>query len=70
VTPDYPPIKELWIAQNGIANESGIIEVTTTTNGPNSFLHTIVVKAVTFQKGNSTFYFGNAILLGNLLTTN
>ena len=70
VTPAYPPIKELWIAQNGIAEESGIIEVTTTTNGPNSFLHTIVLKAVTFQKGNSTFYFGNAILLGNLLTTN
>ncbi len=69
VTPDYPPINELWIAQDGVADVSGIIEVTTTTNGT-GFLHTIFLKAVTFQKGNSTFYYGNSILLGNLLTTN
>jgi hypothetical protein len=67
--PSFPPVNELWIAQDGIANVSGIIEVTTTTNGT-GFLHTIVLKAVTFQKGNSTFYYGNTVLLGNLLTTN
>jgi len=67
--PSFPPISQLWIAQDGIADVSGIIEVTTTTNGT-GFLHTIVLKAVTFQKGNSTFYYGNAVLLGNLLTTN
>jgi hypothetical protein len=68
--PSFQPISELWVAQNGVAGVSGIIEVTTTTNGPNSYLHTIVLKAVTFQKGTNTFYYGNAILLGNLLTTN
>ncbi len=68
--PDFPPVNELWVAQDGVTDVSGIIEVTTTTNGPNSYLHTIVLKAVTFQKGNSTFYNGNVVLLGNLLTTN
>jgi hypothetical protein len=68
--PNFQPINELWVAQDGVADVSGMIEVTTTTNGPNSYLHTIVLKAVTFQKGNNTFYYGNAILLGNLLTTN
>lgn len=67
--PDVPAINETWIAQNGVADVSGKIEVTTTTNG-SGFLHTIILKAVTFQKGNSTFYYGDAILLGNLLTTN
>lgn len=67
--PSFPPVNELWIAQDGVADASGIIEVTTTTNGT-GFLHTIVLKAVTFQKGINTFYYGNAVLLGNLLTTN
>ena len=67
--PSFPPVNELWIAKDGIADVSGMIEVTTTTNGT-GFLHTIVLKAVTFQKGNNTFYFGNSVLLGNLLTTN
>lgn len=66
--PDFPPTSEIWVAQNGIENVSGIIEVTTTTNGT-GYLHSILLKGVTFQKGNDTFYFGDAILLGNLLTT-
>jgi hypothetical protein len=69
VTPDNPTINETWIGQPGVENVSGKIEVTTTTNGT-GFLHTIVLKAVTFQKGNSTFYYGDSILLGNLLTSN
>lgn len=68
--PSFQPISELWVAQDGVADVSGRIEVTTTTNGPNSYFHTIVLKVVTFQKGNSTFYYGNSVLLGNLLTTN
>lgn len=67
--PNFQPINELWSAQEGVAGVSGTIEVTTTTNGPNSYLHTIVLKAVTFQKGTSTFYYGDSVLLGNLLTT-
>lgn len=66
--PDFPPINEIWTAQNGVDGVSGIIEVTTTTNGT-GFLHTIILKAVTFQRGNSTFYYGDAIPFGNLLTT-
>jgi hypothetical protein len=68
--PASQTVNELWAAQDGVADVSGIIEVTTTTNGPNSFLHKIVLKGVTFQRGNSTFYYGNSILFGNLLTTN
>jgi len=67
--PSFPPVNELWIARDGVADASGIIEVTTTTNGT-GFLHTIVLKKVTFQKGNSSFYYGDSIPLGNLLTTN
>lgn len=69
VFPDLPLINELWTARDGVTGESGIIEVISTTNGT-GFLHTITLKAVTFQRGNSTFYYGNEILLGNLLTTN
>lgn len=65
--PDFPPTTAIWTAQNGVADVSGIIEVTTTTNGT-GYLHTIILKRVTFQKGNDTFYFGDSIVLGNLLT--
>ncbi|NHM07088.1 hypothetical protein G4D82_07630 [Flavobacterium sp. CYK-4] len=67
--PSTPTVTQEWTAQNGVADTSGIIEVVTTTNG-SGFLHTITLKAVTFQKGNSTFYLGNSIVIGNLLTTN
>lgn len=65
--PDAPVVNEEWIAQPGVSGTSGIIEVTTTTNGT-GYLHTIKLKGVTFQKGNNTFYYGNDILYGNLLT--
>lgn len=67
--PDTPEVNEEWIAQNGVTDVSGIIEVTTTTNG-SGFLHTVVLKAVTFQKDNNTFYLGNSIVMGTLLTAN
>jgi hypothetical protein len=60
-------VNEEWVAQPGVTGTSGIIEVTTTTNGT-GYLHTIKLKGVTFQKGNNTFYYGNDILYGNLLT--
>lgn len=65
--PAEPTVNEEWTAQPGVPATSGIIEVTTTTNG-SGYLHTIRLKGVTFQKGNSTFYYGNDILYGNLLT--
>ncbi|UQD56486.1 hypothetical protein [Flavobacterium sp. K5-23] len=67
--PTTPSISQEWNAATGISNVSGIIEVTTTTNGPNSFKHTIVLKKVTFKKGNSTFLLGDNFVYGDLLTT-
>lgn len=65
--PSTPAVNEEWIAVDGVADVSGIIEVTTTTNG-SGFLHTIRLKGVTFKRGNNTFYFGDSILFGELLT--
>ncbi len=61
-TPDLPAIKEEWIATEGT------IKVETTTSG--GLLHKISLKNVTFKRGNSTFYFGNDMLFGELLLRN
>jgi len=66
--PSTPEVNEEWVAEDGVENASGIIEVTTTTNGPGTFLHSIHLKGVTFRKGASTFYFGNDILFGEIIT--
>ena len=66
--PASPAVNEEWIAKDGVADVSGVIEVITTTNG-SGFLHTITLKAVTFQKDNNTFYLGDSIVMGTLLTT-
>ena len=65
--PTTPAISELWTGVSGVANVSGSIEVTTTTFGT-GFSHSIRLKNVTFKKDNSTFYYGNDILYGVLLT--
>lgn len=62
-----PATLEQWNGLPGVADVSGIIEVTTTTNG-GGFLHTIRLKGVTFKRGNTTFYYGNDILYGELIT--
>jgi len=67
--PSTPAVNEEWIANNGVDNVSGIIEVVTTTNG-SGYLHTITLKAVTFRKDNNTFYLGNSFVMGTLLTAN
>ncbi|WP_298225022.1 hypothetical protein [Flavobacterium sp.] len=67
--PATPAINEEWIAKDGVDNVSGIIEVVTTTNG-SGYLHTITLKAATFQKDNNTFYLGNTYVMGTLLTAN
>lgn len=61
-TPITPTIKEEWIATDGT------IEIVNTTSG--GFLHTIRLKNVTFSRGNSTFYYGDDILYGELLLPN
>lgn len=61
--PSLPTIKEEWLGKTG-----GIIEVTTTTNGPNSFVHTIIFKNVTLAKDNNNFQLGNSYKYGELQT--
>ncbi|CAM2888586.1 hypothetical protein [Flavobacterium frigoris] len=68
--PATPTINQQWDAVSGVNGVSGIIEVTTTTNGPNAFKHTIVLKKVTLKKGNSDFLLGDNFIYGDLLTTN
>ncbi|MBF7093116.1 hypothetical protein IUY40_16415 [Flavobacterium sp. ALJ2] len=68
-TPSTPAITQIWAGINGITEkESGIIEVSTTTNG-NNFVHTITLKNVSLQKGNNDFNLGNAFVLGTIITT-
>lgn len=70
VTPTSPTVNQEWNAVAGVSGASGIIEVTTTTSGPNTFKHTIVLKKVTFKKGNNDFLLGDNYIFGDLLTTN
>lgn len=67
--PATPAVSEEWIAVAGIANTSGIIEVTTTSFGT-GFKHTVVLKKVKMKKGNSDFILGDNYIYGELLTTN
>ena len=60
--PTTPTVKEEWIATEGT------IEIVNTTSG--GFLHTIRLKNVTFKRGNSSFYYGDDILYGELLLPN
>lgn len=73
VSPDYfckatvpllPTVSQEWLGK-----VDGIIEVTTSTNGPNVFKHVIILKNVTLIKGNSNFQLGNSYKYGELQTT-
>jgi len=68
-TPSTPTLAQEWNAVNGIDGVDGTIEVTTTSNGPNTFRHTIHLKKVTMKKGNSDFYLGDDFLYGSFDTT-
>jgi hypothetical protein len=65
--PTSPLISQEWNAVTGVTGTSGIIEVTTTTNGT-GFKHTIVLKKVTLKKGNNDFYLGDSFIYGEILT--
>lgn len=69
-TPTTPTLSQEWNGVAGVTGTSGIVEVTTTTNGPGSFKHTIVLKKVTLKKGNNDFLLGDNFIYGDLLTTN
>lgn len=63
-TPATPAVAQVWNGENGVAGESGIIEVVTATLGPNIFTHTITLKNVILNNGNVNFKLGNSFLLG------
>jgi len=67
--PATPVLKETWAAVNGVTNESGIIEVTTTTDAPGTLKHTIRLRNTSLAKGNNKFNLGTSYLLGELYTT-
>lgn len=65
--PATPTLLQLWTAQNGVSETSGIIEVTTTTSGT-QFQHSVHLKNVTFSRANSTFNLGTNYNLGTFFT--
>ncbi|MEO8253941.1 MAG: hypothetical protein ABI554_06080 [Flavobacterium sp.] len=67
--PTTPAVSEEWNGVAGVSDVSGMIEVTTTTNGPNSFKHTIVLKKVSLKKENNDFTLGDSFSYGELFTT-
>lgn len=67
--PTVPAVGQEWIAEAGVANTKGIIEVTTT-NVLNTYTHHIVLKKATLVKGNNNFTLGDSYVLGDLITTN
>ncbi|MDI1255891.1 MAG: hypothetical protein PSV16_07300 [Flavobacterium sp.] len=69
-TPTTPVLKEIWEGETGVDGVSGIIEVETTTNGPN-FVHTIRFKNVTYKNNATTpleFSLGTNYLFGEFVT--
>ncbi len=66
--PAEPALLEQWNGVTGVAGTSGIIEVTTTTNGSN-FLHEIRLVNTFLTRGNSTFKIADSYLLGQIITT-
>ncbi|MDR6845916.1 hypothetical protein [Flavobacterium granuli] len=61
--PLLPTVNQTWLGKEG-----GVIEVTTTTSGPNTFKHVIVLKNVTLEKDNNNFQLGTSYKYGELQT--
>ncbi len=66
--PLQPEIVQVWTGIAGVAGTSGIIEVTTTTNGAN-FLHEVRLVNTYLARGNSVFKIADNYLLGQIITT-
>ena len=64
-TPDTPPITDAYRAENGIENQSGIIEVTSLASD-NGFKHKIVLKNVRLTKGSLKVQMGNEFIFGEI----
>jgi hypothetical protein len=69
IPPTLPTISEEWNGLNGVANVSGIIEVTTIKSGTTAFKHTIIIKNATLKYKNSTFKLGDVYTYGELITS-
>ncbi|GGF17175.1 hypothetical protein [Flavobacterium limi] len=67
--PSSPAITQTWTGLDGVAGQTGIIEVTTTSVGPGVFKHVIILRDVILDNGNVNFKLGNSFLLGELFTT-
>lgn len=65
--PLLPTENQQWKAEPGVANTSGIIEVTTTTFA-NGYKHTITLKKVKMTRKNDDFLLGDSFLYGELIT--
>ncbi|MFD2938986.1 hypothetical protein [Flavobacterium notoginsengisoli] len=61
-----PAVDQTWTGQLGKTGESGIIEVTTT-HAAQIYTHTIVLKNVILEKGNSSFKLGSNFVLGSVI---
>ncbi|MDA6069775.1 hypothetical protein NJT12_09105 [Flavobacterium sp. AC] len=64
-TPASPAVLDTWFGKDGLADVSGIIQVTTT-HSLKVYKHTIVLKKATLQKGNTTFKLGDNFVLGTV----
>ncbi|HKO76407.1 MAG TPA: hypothetical protein VJU52_04285 [Flavobacterium sp.] len=62
--PLLPTVNQTWLGKAG-----GVIEVTTTTSGPKTFKHTIILKNVTLEKDANNFQLGDSYNYGELQTT-
>ncbi|AYN03252.1 MULTISPECIES: hypothetical protein [unclassified Flavobacterium] len=68
IPPANPSITQIWAGVNGkIDDDSGIIEVTTTTNA-NNFSHTITLRNTTLKKDKNDFKLGKSFVLGTIIT--
>ena len=68
-TPATPAITETFTAENGVADQSGIIEVTTL-DSDNGFKHTIILKNIRLAKGSLKVDMGAAYIFGEFETIN
>jgi len=68
-SPATPTLNQQWDAVDGTESVDGTISVTTTSNGPNTFRHTVHLLKVTLKKGNSDFYLGDDFLYGSFDTS-
>jgi len=66
--PTTPTLTQEWNAVNGVADVSGIIEVTTTFIVGSGYQHTMHLKKVTMKRGNTDFYLGDDYLYGSFVT--